>query len=97
MNEEYADDYEHKICHLEERLADANEEAAIAKRNYQDLKAEWNAELLYVANNPQNDGRYPVKIATGATSSLRKPGQVTILTKKPCFSEAFPGRAADLF
>ena len=50
--------------------------------------AERNAELLYLANNPQSDGRYPVKIATGATSSLRKPGQVTILTKKPCFAEA---------
>ena len=90
MNDEYADDYEHKICLLEERLANANEEAAVAKRNYNDLVAQRNAELFYVANNPNNpaDGRYPVKIATGATSTLRKPGQVTILTKKPCFAEA---------
>jgi len=87
MNEEYADDYEHRICHLEERLANANEEAAIATRNFNELKAARNNELLYAANNP-SDGRYPVKIATGATSSLRKPGQVTILTKKPCFAEA---------
>ena len=85
MNEEYADDYEHRICHLEERLANANEEAAIATRNFNELKAARNNELLYAANNP-GDGRYPVKIATGATSSLRKP--VTILTKKPCFAEA---------
>ena len=87
MNEEYADDYEHKICHLEEQLAMANEEAAKATRNYNELNAARNNELLYAANNP-GDGRYPVKIATGATSSLRKPGQVTILTKKPCFAEA---------
>ena len=87
MNEEYADDYEDRICHLEERLANANEEAAIATRNYNELNAARNSELLYAANNP-GDGRYPVKIATGATSSLRKPGQVTILTKKPCFAEA---------
>ena len=52
------------------------------------MKAERNADLLYVANNPQNDGRFPVKIATGATSSLRRPGQVSIITKKPCFAEA---------
>ena len=88
INEEYVDDYEHRICHLEEQLAGAKEEAAIAKRNLNDLVAERNAELLYLANNPQSDGRYPVKIATGATSSLRKPGQVTILAKKPCFAEA---------
>jgi hypothetical protein len=87
MNEEYADDYEHRICHLEEQLANANEEAARATRNYNELNAARNNELLYAANNP-GDGRYPVKIATGATSSLRKPGQVTILTKKPCFAEA---------
>ena len=87
MNEEYADDYEHRICHLEESLADAREEAAIATRNFNELNAARNSELLYAANNP-SDGRYPVKIATGATSTLRKPGQVTILTKKPCFAEA---------
>jgi len=87
MNEEYADDYEHRICHLEERLANANEKAAIATRNFNELNPARNNELLYAANNP-SDGRYPVKIATGATSSLRKPGQVTILTKKPCFAEA---------
>ena len=83
-----ADELEHKVCHLEERLAEANEEAAIAKRNFNDLVAERNAELLYLANNPQSDGRYPVKIATGATSSLRKPNHMSILTKKPCFAEA---------
>jgi hypothetical protein len=87
MNQEYAEDYEDRICHLEERLANANEEAAIATRNFNELNAARNNELLYAANNP-GDGRYPVKIATGATSSLRKPGQVTILTKKPCFAEA---------
>jgi len=85
MNQEYAEDYEDRICHLEERLANANEEAAIATRNFNELNAARNNELLYAANNP-GDGRYPVKIATGATSSLRKP--VTILTKKPCFAEA---------
>ena len=85
MNEEYAEGYEDRICHLEERLANANEEAAIATRNFNELNAARNNELLYAANNP-GDGRYPVKIATGATSSLRKP--VTILTKKPCFAEA---------
>ena len=87
MNEEYSDEYEDRICHLEEQLAGANEEAAIAKRNLNNLVAERNAELLHLANL-QSDGRYPVKIATGATSSLRKPGQVAILTKKPCFAEA---------
>ena len=83
-----ADELEHKVCHLEERLAEANEEAAIAKRNLNDLVTERNAELLYLANNPQSDGRYPVKIATGATSSLRKPNQVSVLARKPCFAEA---------
>ena len=65
---------------MAKRLAEANEEAAIAKRSYNDLIAQRNAELLYMANNPQNDGRFPVKIATNATSSLRRPGQVSILT-----------------
>ena len=87
MNEEYADDYEHRICHLEEQLANAKEEAAKVSRSYNELNAARNNELYYSANNP-GDGRYPVKIATGATSSLRKPGQVTILAKKPCFAEA---------
>jgi hypothetical protein len=85
MSDGYADDYENRICHLEEQLAHANEEAAIATRNFNELNAARNNELWYAANNP-GDGRYPVKIATGATSSLRKP--VTILTKKPCFAEA---------
>jgi hypothetical protein len=85
LNDEYAEDYAARIYHLEEKLANANEEAAIATRNYNELNAARNHELWYAANNP-GDGRYPVKIATGATSSLRKP--VTILTKKPCFAEA---------
>ena len=48
-----ADELEHKICHLEERLAEANEEAAVAKRSYNDLVAQRNSELFYVANNPR--------------------------------------------